>query len=45
MDNLTVRELRNLLYEVKDQGMTVEQLRRMLFEIDNQDGPAIDAIR
>lgn len=34
---MTVRELRNILYNVENQELTVKELRAMLFEIEEQD--------
>jgi hypothetical protein len=37
---ITVRELRQLLFNVKDQEMTVADLRRLLFDEQNQEASA-----
>jgi len=34
---MTTRELRTILFHLKNQEMTVKELRNMLFEIDEQD--------
>lgn len=34
---MTVRELRQKLFEIDDQQMTVEELRHILFEVKDQD--------
>ena len=34
---ITIRELRRILFEIPDQKLTIEELRRKLFEINNQD--------
>lgn len=34
---MTVRELRNMLFNVDNQELTVKELRAILFEIEEQD--------
>ena len=34
---MTVKELREILFEVKNQDLTVKELREILFEVKNQD--------
>ena len=34
---MTVRELRNMLFNVDNQELTIKELRAILFEIDKQD--------
>ena len=34
---ITTRELRSLLFEIKNQDITIAELRRRLFEMDEQD--------
>lgn len=34
---MTIRELRQKLFEIEDQQMTVEELRHILFEVEDQD--------
>lgn len=34
---MTVRELRQMLFNVENQYLTVQELRAILFEIDKQD--------
>lgn len=40
---MTVRELRNMLFNVDDQELTVKELRAILFEIDEQDEEITEA--
>ena len=35
--NITIEELRHLLFEIKTQDMTVRELRSKLFDEENQD--------
>jgi len=35
--DITIRELRQLLFEVKNQNLTVRELRSKLFEEEDQD--------
>lgn len=48
MNNLTVRELRSILFAVDDQDMTVRELRAALTALDGQEQeatkPLIDSI-
>jgi hypothetical protein len=39
MNELTVRELRTLLYDVQNQNMTVRELRTALYNLGGQDEP------
>jgi hypothetical protein len=34
---MTVRQLRNMLFKIKNQDMTVRELRQLLFKIQEQD--------
>ena len=34
---ITIRELRRILFEIPDQTLTIKELRRQLFNINNQD--------
>lgn len=34
---MTIRELRQKLFEIEDQQMTVEEFRHILFEVEDQD--------
>ena len=39
---LTVKELRNLLFNVSAQDMTIRDFRKMLFDVENQDQKLTD---
>ena len=34
---ITIKELRLILFNVPDQDITIKELRRQLFNVDNQD--------
>ena len=41
--NLTVKQLRQILFNLEDQEMTVKQLRKRLFYLNNQDEKITDS--